>query len=125
MKSLNAVQLIGRVGSDPEILTQNEKILAKFSVATNESWLDKSTSEKRTVTEWHRVVCFNKVAEIVKNHLKKGAMIYVGGKLKTSKWQDKNNENRLTTEIVIDDLIMLDQKPEEKAAENGDERGLE
>ena len=110
MKTLNSIQLIGHVGSDPEFKDTSGKMVSKFSVATGEEWLDKSTSKKLTNTEWHKIVCFNKLAEIVNKYLKKGAKIYISGKLKTSTWQDKNNENRSTTEIVADELIMLDSK---------------
>jgi single-strand DNA-binding protein len=110
MKSLNSVQLIGHLGSDPECKEHDTKMVAKFSLATGEEWIDKSSDEKQTTTEWHKVVCFNKLAEIVKNHLKKGERIYISGKLKTSRWQDKNNETRSITEIVADELIMLSHK---------------
>ncbi len=111
MKSLNQVQLIGHMGSDPETKELNGKKVAKFSVATSDEWVDKATAEKQSSTEWHKVVCFNKLADIVSAYLKKGARVYLSGKLKTSKWQDKNNENRFTTEIITDELILLDAKP--------------
>lgn len=110
MKSLNNVQLIGHLGNDPEVITHDGKLLVKFSLATGETWVDKTTSEKKNTTEWHKVVCFNKLAEIVKGYLKKGAKVYLSGKLKTSKWQDKHHENHYTTEIVAEDFIMLDAK---------------
>ncbi len=110
MNSLNQCQLIGHLGSDPEVTQHGELTIAKFSVATNESWKDKSTNEKKENTEWHRVVCFRKLGEISRDYLKKGAKVYVAGKLKTSKWQDKNNTDHYTTEVVVDDLIMLDRK---------------
>ncbi|MDR3491004.1 MAG: single-stranded DNA-binding protein [Gammaproteobacteria bacterium] len=113
MKSLNSIQLIGHVGSDPELNETGGKMVSKFSVATSEEWLDKSTLEKVKNTEWHKIVCFNKLAEIVNKYLKKGARIYVSGKLKTSAWQDINNENRSTTEVIADELIMLDSKSQE------------
>ena len=113
MKSLNQVQLIGHLGNDPEVKEANGKIISKFSVATSEEWLDKATSEKQRNTEWHTVVCFNKLADIVNRYLKKGARVYLSGKLKTSKWQDKNNENRFTTEVIAEELIMLDSKTSE------------
>lgn len=113
MKSLNKVQLIGNVGLDPESKEHEGKMVSKFSVATSEEWLGKNTTEKKTHTEWHKVVCFSKLAEIVNRYLKKGARIYISGKLKTSQWQDKNNENRYTTEIIADELIMLDSKSSE------------
>src|SRR3990167_4627154 len=98
MKSLNTVKLIGHLGSDPEIKEYDGKAVSKFSIATGEEWIDKATNEKRGCTEWHKVVCFNKLANITKDYLKKGTRVYVAGKLRTSKWQDKNNENHYTTE---------------------------
>jgi single-strand DNA-binding protein len=113
MKSLNQVQLIGHLGANPEFNDHNGMLVSKFSIATGEEWLDKLTAEKHTKSEWHKVVCFNKLAEITNKYLKKGARVYLSGKLKTSKWQDKNNENRYTTEIIVDELIMLDAKSNE------------
>lgn len=110
MRSLNTVQIIGHLGSDPEIVKHDEKLLAKFSVATGDSWLDKTTNQKKTHTEWHKIVCFNRLAETVQAYIKKGTRVYLSGKLKTSKWQDKNGESRYTTEIVADELIMLETK---------------
>ena len=110
MKSLNMVQLIGNLGSDPEVKEHDGKMVSKFSIATSETWLDKATNEKRKNIEWHRIVCFNQVAKIAKAHLKKGTKIYLAGKLKTTKWQDKNNENHYATDIIAEELIMLDSK---------------
>lgn len=110
MKSLNSVQLIGHFGGDPETKELNGKMVSKFSVATSEEWVDKATSEKQSSAEWHRIVCFNKLADIVNRYLKKGSRVYLSGRIKTSKWQDKNNESRYTTEIIADELIMLDAK---------------
>jgi single-strand DNA-binding protein len=114
MKSLNTVQLIGHLGNDPESIKHDDKLIVKLSIATNESWTDKTSKEKKTATEWHRVVCFNKLAEVVDKYLKKGTRVYLSGKLKTSKWKDKNDETHATTEIVADELIMLDGKLSEK-----------
>jgi single-strand DNA-binding protein len=110
MKSLNNVQLIGHLGHDPETKEINGKMVSVFSIATSEEWLDKATTKKCTNTEWHKIVCFSKLADIVNRYLKQGARIYLSGKLKTSKWQDKNNETRHTTEIIAEELIMLDNK---------------
>jgi single-strand DNA-binding protein len=112
MKSLNQVRLIGHLGSDPEARNyDNDKVMSNFSVATGEERQDKNTNGKREYTEWHRIVCFNKLAEIANAHLKKGARVYVIGKLKTSKWRDKNVGIRHFTEIIADELILLDDKP--------------
>lgn len=117
MKSLNSVRLIGHLGADPECKEHDGKMVAKFSLATSEEWLDKATNEKKTITEWHNVVCFNKLAEIVKNHLKKGSRIYLAGKLKTSRWKNKSLEPRSITEIIADECIMLDIKTTDKATD--------
>ena len=111
MKSLNQVQLIGHLGGDPEVSESDGKSYARFSIATSEEWLDKKTNVKRENVEWHNLVCFNKLADITKMYLKKGSRVFASGKLKTSKWQDKNNETKYSTQVVIDELIMLDQKP--------------
>lgn len=113
MKSLNQVQLIGNVGVDPEYKDNGGKKISKFSIATGEVWLDKVTNEKQTNTEWHKIVCFNKLAEIVNSYVKKGEHVYISGKLRTSKWQDKNNEAKFTTEIIADELIMLSNSTHE------------
>lgn len=107
MKSLNQVQLIGHLGADPEFKMHNEVMVSKFSIATSEEWVDKATLKKQQKSEWHKVVCFNKLAEIANKHLKKGSRVYVSGKLRTSSWQTDKNENRQSTEVVIDEIIML------------------
>ncbi|MEO8400584.1 MAG: single-stranded DNA-binding protein [Gammaproteobacteria bacterium] len=110
MKSLNQIQLIGHVGNDPEFKESNGTVFSKFRLATDEGWTDKKTNEKHENTEWHRIVCFSGLGEVVKNYVKKGARIYISGKLTTSIWKDKNNETRHTTEIIADNIIMLDGK---------------
>jgi single-strand DNA-binding protein len=115
MKSLNKVQLLGNLGADPEYKEHEGTMVSKFSLATVEERLGKSAIEKQINTQWHKVVCFNKLAEIVNKYLKKGDRIYISGKLKTSKWQDKNNENRFTTEVIADELLMLSNKPNDNS----------
>lgn len=110
MKSLNSVQLIGNIGNDPEFSENQGKMVSKLSMATTDKWLDKVTAETRVITEWHKLVFFNKLAEIAKDYLKKGARIFVSGKLRTSEWKNKNGETRHTTEVIVDELIMLDSK---------------
>ena len=110
MKSLNNVQLIGHVGCDPEFKESGGALISKFSLATEDEWTDKETNERQKNTEWHRIVCFKKLAEISKELLKKGSRVYIVGKIKTSKWQDKENENRYSTEIIAEKIIMLDSK---------------
>jgi len=102
--SLNKVQLIGRLGADPEIKQMvNGKNVARFNVATSQSWKDKSTGEKKEKTEWHRVVIFNEgLVNIVQQYLKKGANVYIEGQLSTRKWKDeKSGQDKYSTEIVL------------------------
>tara|TARA_B100001029_G_scaffold136794_1_gene115802 strand:+ start:135 stop:593 length:459 start_codon:yes stop_codon:yes gene_type:complete len=102
--SLNKVQLIGRLGADPEIKQMvNGKNVARLSVATSQTWKDKSTGERKEKTEWHRVVIFNEgLVNIVQQYLKKGANIYLEGQLSTRKWKDeKSGQDKYSTEIVL------------------------
>ena len=102
--SLNKVLLIGRLGSDPEIKQMvNGKSVARLSLATSQSWKDKSTGEKKEKTEWHRIVVFNEgLVNVVQQYLKKGAQIYVEGQLSTRKWKDeKSGQDKYSTEILI------------------------
>jgi len=107
-RGLNKVMLIGNLGSDPEIRHTNSGMaVATFSLATAESWKDRETGESKDRTEWHRIVFFGRVAEIVEQYLKKGSQIYVEGRLQTRKWQDRDGNDRYTTEIVGSDMQML------------------
>ena len=113
--SLNKVLLIGRLGADPEIKQMvNGKNVAKLSVATSQSWKDKSTGERKEKTEWHRVVIFNEgLVGVVQQYLKKGANVYIEGQLNTRKWKDESTgQDKYTTEIVLQgynsSLTMLD-----------------
>ena len=113
--SLNKVQLIGRLGADPEIKQMvNGKSVAKLSVATSQSWKDKSTGERKEKTEWHRVVIFNEgLVNIVSQYLKKGANVYLEGALSTRKWKDEaTGQDKYSTEVVLQgynsSLTMLD-----------------
>ena len=102
--SLNKVLLIGRLGADPEIKQMvNGKNVARFSLATSQTWKDKSTGEKKEKTEWHRIVVFNEgLVNVVKQYLKKGAQIYVEGQLSTRKWKDEQSgQDKYSTEILI------------------------
>ena len=102
---LNKVQLIGFLGADPDIrFTPEQEAVARLRIATSESW--KKNGEKHEKTEWHNVVFFGKLAEIVRDHLKKGALVYVEGKLQTRSW-DKDGETRYTPEIVASEMKML------------------
>ena len=102
--SLNTVQLIGRLGADPEIKQMvNGKNVARLSIATSQSWKDKSTGERKEKTEWHRVVIFNEgLVNIVQQYLKKGANVYLEGQLSTRKWRDeKLGQDKYSTEVVL------------------------
>lgn len=116
--SLNKVIIIGNVGKDPEIRsTQTGKEIASLVIATSESWKDKSTGERSEKTEWHRVVAFSEgIVNIIKNYVKKGTKVYLEGSLQTRKWTDSNNQERYTTEVVLQQfnstLILLSGKNE-------------
>jgi single-strand DNA-binding protein len=103
MASLNKVTLIGNVGKDPEIrVSQNGNQIASFSVATSESWKDKSSGERKEKTEWHRVVCFSPgLCKFIDGYVRKGSQVYVEGQLQTRKWTDKSGQEKYTTEVVI------------------------
>ena len=108
-RGINKVILVGNLGQDPEVRSTQNGIVTRISLATTDSWKDKQTGQKQERTEWHRVVFFNRLAEIVGDFTNKGARIYVEGSLRTSKWQDKDGNDRYTTEIVGDrDLVLLD-----------------
>lgn len=105
---LNKWMGIGRLGKDPEMrYSPDGKAIASLSIACGESWKDKTTGEKQEKTEWVRIVAFGKLAEIIGEYLKKGAQVYIDGKLQTRKWQDKEGKDRYTTEIVADRMQML------------------
>lgn len=126
--SLNKVTIIGNLGRDPDIKSTNDgKEFANFSVATSESWKDKTTSEKKETTEWHKVVCFHDgLVKVIKNYVKKGSKVYLEGQLKTRKWTDDNDVEKYTTEIVMNGfnskIILLDSKsqPDENALKEDD-----
>lgn len=111
-RGVNKVILIGNLGQDPEMrYTPAGVAIATVSIATSESWKDKQTGENVEKTEWHRVVFFQRLAEIVGEYLRKGAKVYVEGRLQTRKWQDKTTgQDRYTTEIVAENMQMLDGK---------------
>ena len=112
-KGINKVILIGNCGQDPETRhTPSGNAVTNLSIATSESWKDKTTGEAQERTEWHRVVFFNRLAEIAGEYLKKGSKVYVEGSLRTRKWQDNNGQERYTTEIVASSMQMLDSPRE-------------
>jgi single-strand DNA-binding protein len=107
-RGINKVILVGNLGKDPEVrYSPNGQAVANVTLATSESWKDKNTGDKQERTEWHRVVFFGKLAEIAGEYLKKGAQVYVEGRLQTRKWQDKDGADRYTTEIVASEMQML------------------
>lgn len=108
MASINKVILIGNLGRDPETrYSADGAAITNITLATTDSWKDKATGEKKEQTEWHRVVFFNRLAEIAGEYLRKGRPVYVEGKLRTRKWTDKEGQERYTTEVVADVMQML------------------
>jgi single-strand DNA-binding protein len=114
-RGVNKVILIGNLGNEPDVrYTQSGDAMATISIATSESWKDKNTGETQERTEWHRVVFFGKLAEIVKQYLHKGSKVYSEGQLRTRKWQDKEGLDRYTTEVYVGvggTMQMLDGRP--------------
>lgn len=118
MAGINKVILVGNLGNDPDVRTMpNGDMVTKISVATSENWNDKSTGERKEVTEWHSIVFYRRQAEVAGEYLRKGSKVYVEGRLKTRKWQDQNGQDRYTTEIIGDVLQMLDSR---QSADNQD-----
>ena len=110
-RGVNKVILVGNLGQDPEVrYMPNGNAVANITVATSETWKDKNTGDNQEKTEWHRVVMFRRLGEIAGEYLKKGSKVYIEGKLQTRKWQDKNGQDRYTTEIVADQMQMLDSR---------------
>ena len=108
-RGINKVILIGNLGADPEMrYTSGGDAIANLRMATSESWRDKNTGEQQERTEWHRVVCFRRLGEIAGQYLRKGSKVYIEGRLQTRKWQDQSGQDRWSTEIVANDMQMLD-----------------
>ena len=121
MAGINKVILVGNLGAKPEVkYASNGNAISNLSVATSESWTDKSTGQKQERTEWHRVSLFGKLAEIAGQYLDKGSKVYVEGKLQTRKWQDQNGQDRYTTEVVVSGfngtLQMLDRRDDSSSS---------
>jgi single-strand DNA-binding protein len=129
MASINKVILVGNLGRDPETRYMPEGgAVTNVSIATTDTWKDKTSGEKKEATEWHRVVFFNRLAEIAGEYLKKGSQVYVEGRLRTRKWQDKEGQDKYTTEIVCDTMQMLGGRQgmgegAGKGADRGGDRG--
>lgn len=110
-RGINKVILIGNLGQDPEVrFTPSGTAVANLNLATSDTWMDRQSGQRQERTEWHRVVLFNKTAEIAQQYLKKGSKVYIEGRLQTRKWQDQNGQDRYSTEIVANDLQMLDSR---------------
>jgi single-strand DNA-binding protein len=120
-RGINKVILLGNVGNAPEVRQTTEgNVIAILSLATSENWKDKQTGEKQEKTEWHRVVFFRQLAEIVGKYVRKGSKLYIEGSLRTRKWQDQQGIDRYTTEIVANDMQMLDSRHDEERPDNNE-----
>ena len=107
-RGINKVILVGNLGADPETrYMPSGSAVTNLSIATSESWKDKQTGEQKDRTEWHKVAMFNRLAEIAAEYLRKGSQVYIEGKLRTRKWQDRDGNDRWTTEIIADEMQML------------------
>ncbi len=108
---LNKVTLIGRLGADPEVrYMPSGGAVTNINLATSRRWKDKQSGERREETEWHRIAFFNRIAEVAGEYLRKGSLVYVEGRIRTRKWQDQNGQDRYTTEIIAEQMQMLDSK---------------
>lgn len=120
MSSVNKVMVLGRLGRDPEVkYTQSGAAICNITLATSRSWKDKQSGEKVEETEWHRVVLFERLAEVAGEYLAKGLRAHIEGRLRTRKWTDKDGIERYTTEIYADSLQLLDSKPEGGRRDDG------
>ncbi len=119
-RGINKVILIGNLGADPETRhTAGGSAVTNLSLATTEAWRDRQTGENQEKTEWHRIVMFSKLAEIAGEYLRKGSKVYIEGRLQTRKWQDRDGNDRWTTEIVANDMQMLDGRGGSDSLEGG------
>jgi single-strand DNA-binding protein len=124
MAAINKVILIGNLGKDPEVrYTPNGNATCNVSVATTRTWKDKNSGEKQEETEWHRVVFYDRLAEIAGEYLKKGRPVYVEGRLKTRKWQNKDGQDVYTTEIIANEMQMLGGREGMGGGEEGPSSG--
>ena len=120
-RGVNKVILIGNLGADPETrYTASGNAVSNLRLATSRSWRDKQTNETKEQTEWHRVVLFSRLAEIAGEYLRKGSRVYIEGRIQTRKWQDQQGQDRWTTEVVAEDLQMLDSRAGGTASYGGD-----
>ena len=122
-RGINKVILIGNIGKDPDVkYMPSGEAVANITVATSEAWKDKTTGEQVERTEWHRVVFFRRLAEVVGEYLKKGSKVYIEGKLQTRKWQGQDGQDRYTTEIIANEMQMLDGKKQEGQPNNAPQK---
>lgn len=111
MRGVNKVILVGNLGADPEVrYTANGSAVTNIRIATSESWKDKTTGELQERTEWHRITLFARLGEIAGQYLRKGSKVYIEGKLRTRKWQDQQGQDRWSTEVIADQMQMLDSR---------------
>jgi len=124
MRGVNKVILVGTLGRDPETKTfPNGGSLTQFSIATSDSWTDKSTGERKEQTEWHRIVLHNRLGEIAQQYLRKGSKVYIEGSLRTRQWTDQNGQERYTTEIRGEQMQMLDSNRQQGEGVPSDNAG--
>ena len=124
MASVNKVILIGNLGRDPEVrYTPSGSAVCNVTLATTRSWKNKDSGEKQEETEWHRIVFYDRLAEIAGEYLKKGRSIYVEGRLKTRKWQDKEGKDQYTTEVIAQEMNMLGSREGMGSGGGGEEEG--
>lgn len=110
-RGINKVIIVGNLGQDPEVrFMPNGGAVANFTVATSETWKDKQSGEQKEKTEWHRIVMYQRLAEIAGEYLKKGSKVYLEGRLQTRKWQNQQGQDQYTTEIIVNDMQMLDSR---------------
>ncbi|WP_280553777.1 single-stranded DNA-binding protein [Halomonas sp. 25-S5] len=123
-RGINKVILIGNLGQDPEVrFTPSGTAVANLNLATTDTWMDKQSGQRQERTEWHRIVLFNKTAEIAQQYLKKGSKVYIEGRLQTRKWQDQNGQDKYSTEIVANDMQMLDSRGGDGGGQYGGQQG--
>lgn len=117
MAGINKVILLGNLGKDPEVrYLEGGTAVANFTLATSENYKDKTSGERKTITEWHNVVLWRGLAEITEKYLKKGNQVYIEGKLRTRQWQDKDGNTRYTTEIVAENMQMIGRKDDNSSS---------
>jgi len=121
MAGINKVILVGRLGRDPEVrYTPSGVTVANFSIATSDTWKDKDTGQKQEKTEWHRIVAWRRLGEICGEYLRKGKQVYIEGKLQTRSWEDRDGNKRYTTEIIAQNMQMLDAQNRDMKADPAD-----